>query len=169
MKRLSATKSISLILSTSIIWANIAKYNCETFVSHKVNIIDIINIYYPGKYSRRKFSISDKYYAKNQCTILGGLTTHSLCLARHDIYTHQTCFKSINPYHANSNYLNFHPLEVVFRYREPQHQAAENYCLIWAQLFAWFEIHRTCCLIILLWPIATRPFRLKIGQLHCKT
>ena len=34
---------------------------------------------------------------------------------------------SNNPYPANLIYLNFHPLEVVSRYHDPQLQAAENY------------------------------------------
>ena len=33
----------------------------------------------------------------------------------------------INSYHIKLIYLNFHPLEVVFRYRDPQPQVAENY------------------------------------------
>ena len=32
-----------------------------------------------------------------------------------------------NPYPANQIYLNFHPLEVVSRYRDPQLQVDENY------------------------------------------
>ena len=32
-----------------------------------------------------------------------------------------------NPYPANLLYLNFHPLEVVSRYRDPQLQVGENY------------------------------------------
>ena len=36
----------------------------------------------------------------------------------------------INPYPSESIYLNFLPLEVVSRYRDPQLQVAENYsCL----------------------------------------
>ena len=33
----------------------------------------------------------------------------------------------LNPYPAKLLYLNFHPLEVVSRYRDPQLQVAENY------------------------------------------
>ena len=33
----------------------------------------------------------------------------------------------INPYPAKLNNLNFQPLEVVSRYRDPQLQVAENY------------------------------------------
>ena len=33
----------------------------------------------------------------------------------------------INPLHAELSDVNFHPLEVVFRYRDPQLQVAENY------------------------------------------
>ena len=36
----------------------------------------------------------------------------------------------INPYPAKLMYLNFHPLEVVSRYRDPQLQVGENFlCL----------------------------------------
>ena len=35
--------------------------------------------------------------------------------------------KNVNPYHAKVVYLNFYPLKVVSRYRDPQHQVAENY------------------------------------------
>ena len=43
----------------------------------------------------------------------------------------------INYYPAKLINLNFHPLEVVFRYRDPQLQVGENkpYFLIWDQLF----------------------------------
>ena len=34
---------------------------------------------------------------------------------------------AINPYLANLIYLNFQPLEVVSRYRDPQPQVVENY------------------------------------------
>ena len=33
----------------------------------------------------------------------------------------------INPLPAKLSYLNFHPLEVVSRYRDPQLQVGENY------------------------------------------
>ena len=33
----------------------------------------------------------------------------------------------VNPYPAKLIYLNFHPLEVVSRYRDPQLQVAEKY------------------------------------------
>ena len=33
----------------------------------------------------------------------------------------------INPYPAKLIYLNFHPLEAVSRYRDPQPQVGENY------------------------------------------
>ena len=35
--------------------------------------------------------------------------------------------QSVNPYPAKLIYLNFQPLEVVHRYRNPQLQVAENY------------------------------------------
>ena len=35
--------------------------------------------------------------------------------------------KRVNPYPAKLIYLNFQPLEVVSRYRDPQLQVAENY------------------------------------------
>ena len=34
---------------------------------------------------------------------------------------------AVDPYHAKLINLNFHPLEVVSRYRDPQLQVAENY------------------------------------------
>ena len=34
---------------------------------------------------------------------------------------------SINTYPAELNYLNFQPLEIVSRYRDPQTQVVENY------------------------------------------
>ena len=34
---------------------------------------------------------------------------------------------TVNPYPAKVIYLNFHPLEVVFRFRDPQPQVVENY------------------------------------------
>ena len=37
---------------------------------------------------------------------------------------------AINLYPAKLNNLNFHPLEVVSRYRDPQLQVAENYCYL---------------------------------------
>ena len=33
----------------------------------------------------------------------------------------------VNPYHAELIYLNFQPLEVVSRHRDPQPQVVENY------------------------------------------
>ena len=33
----------------------------------------------------------------------------------------------LNPFPAKLSYLNFHPLKVVSRYREPQLQVGENY------------------------------------------
>ena len=33
----------------------------------------------------------------------------------------------INPFPAKLSYLNFHPLEVVSRYRDPQLQVGENF------------------------------------------
>ena len=35
--------------------------------------------------------------------------------------------ESVNAYPAKLIYLNFYPLEVVSRYRDPQLQVAENY------------------------------------------
>ena len=40
-----------------------------------------------------------------------------------NIHTH----KAFNPYPAKLFYLNFHPLVVVSRYRDPQPQVVENY------------------------------------------
>ena len=39
----------------------------------------------------------------------------------------QCCEGLSNPHAAKSTYLNFHPLEVVSRYRDPQLQVAQNY------------------------------------------
>ena len=36
------------------------------------------------------------------------------------------CGSSLIPFHAKVSYLNFQPLEVVSRYRNPQLQVAEN-------------------------------------------
>ena len=38
--------------------------------------------------------------------------------------------RSLNPYPATFNNLNFHQLEVVSRYRDPQRQVGENYCYL---------------------------------------
>ena len=48
----------------------------------------------------------------------------------------------INPYPAKLNNLNFQPLEVVPRYRDPQLQVAENtdICLIRHKTFANFDV-----------------------------
>ena len=49
----------------------------------------------------------------------------------------------INPYPAKVIYLNFHPLEVVSRYRDTQLQVAENYwylCIICHQTFANIDV-----------------------------
>ena len=35
-----------------------------------------------------------------------------------------------NPYHAEYIYSNFHPPEVVYRYRDPQPQVVENYSFL---------------------------------------
>ena len=37
---------------------------------------------------------------------------------------------AVNTYHAMLIYLNFQPLEVVSRYRDPQLQVAENYAYL---------------------------------------
>ena len=37
------------------------------------------------------------------------------------------CYSTFNPCPAKLIYLNFHPLEVVSRYRDPQLQVAKNY------------------------------------------
>ena len=42
-------------------------------------------------------------------------------------------YTCINPLPARVSNLNFHPLEVVSRYRDPQLQVAEI-CLIWNQI-----------------------------------
>ena len=52
------------------------------------------------------------------------ITIPSVCIFISYTATH--CDK-INPYSAKINYLNFHPLVVVSRYREPQLQVGENY------------------------------------------
>ena len=36
----------------------------------------------------------------------------------------------VNPSNAKSSYFNFHPLEVVSRYRDSQLQVGENYCYL---------------------------------------
>ena len=56
------------------------------------------------------------------------LTTAKEC---HFLVDHQASHvrytaSRINPFPARASYLNFHPLEVVFRYREPQLQVGEN-------------------------------------------
>ena len=38
----------------------------------------------------------------------------------------------VNPYPANLIYLNFRPLEVVSRYRDPQLQVGENYSYLFS-------------------------------------
>ena len=37
---------------------------------------------------------------------------------------------AVNPLHAKLSYLNFHPLEAVSRYRDPQLQVDDNYAYI---------------------------------------
>ena len=39
-------------------------------------------------------------------------------------------YVSTNPYPANLIYLNFQPLKVVSRYRDPQPQVVENYSYV---------------------------------------
>ena len=48
----------------------------------------------------------------------------------------------INPYPAELIYLNFHPLEVVSGYRDPQLQVAENYSHLFnlSTIFANFDV-----------------------------
>ena len=43
---------------------------------------------------------------------------------------------TVNAYHAKLSYLNFQPLEVVFRYRDPQLQVGENYSYLFILFFA---------------------------------
>ena len=43
--------------------------------------------------------------------------------------------RDVDPYHATVIYLNFHPLEVVSRYREPQLQVGENYSYLFNLIF----------------------------------
>ena len=43
-------------------------------------------------------------------------------------------YNKVNPYPAKLIYLNFHSLEVVSRYRNPQLQVAENYSQRFANL-----------------------------------
>ena len=44
------------------------------------------------------------------------------------LYKNQQSFKlTPNPHLAKLIYLNFHPLEIVSRYRDPQLQVSENY------------------------------------------
>ena len=45
---------------------------------------------------------------------------------------------SIDPFPAKVIYLNFQPLEVVSRYRDPQLQVAENYSYL-------FNLHTNIC------------------------
>ena len=45
---------------------------------------------------------------------------------------------AFNPYPVKLNHLNFQPLEVVSRYRDPQLQVAENYAYL-------FNLNE-CCL-----------------------
>ena len=48
--------------------------------------------------------------------------------SNHALVPHWLC--PVNPLSARLYYLNFHPLEVVSRYRDPQLQVGENYpCL----------------------------------------
>ena len=42
-------------------------------------------------------------------------------------WRHANCIINFNPSTAKLKNLNFHPLEVVRRYRDPQLQAGENY------------------------------------------
>ena len=41
--------------------------------------------------------------------------------------TRGTCYSDGNSFLAKLSYLNFHPLEIVSRYRDPQLQVDENY------------------------------------------
>ena len=50
-----------------------------------------------------------------------------------------------NPYPAKLDYLNFHPLEVVSRYRGPPLQVAENYSYLFN---LWFILCKSWCLNI---------------------
>ena len=43
---------------------------------------------------------------------------------------------NVTAYHAKLIYLNFQPLEVVFRYRDPQLQVGENYSYLFNLFFA---------------------------------
>ena len=50
-----------------------------------------------------------------------------LCaLTAHNIDSQKDTGGSSNPWSAKLNNLNFHPLEVVFSYRDPQLQVGEN-------------------------------------------
>ena len=46
-----------------------------------------------------------------------------------------------NSYLAKLYYLNFHPLEVVSRYRDPQLQVAENYSYFWLPVIKLIKIN----------------------------
>ena len=43
------------------------------------------------------------------------------------VYTKDSSVVRVNPLTAKVFNLNFHPLEVVFRWRDPQLQVSENY------------------------------------------
>ena len=45
----------------------------------------------------------------------------------HGFIQYIPAFNHVNPHPAEVIYLNFQPLEVVSRYRDPQLQVAENY------------------------------------------
>ena len=50
--------------------------------------------------------------------------------------------KSLNPYPAKVIYLNFQPLEVVSRYRDPQPQVIENYSYLFeTETFTNLAVH----------------------------
>ena len=66
------------------------------------------------------------------------LITFTLCV--YPVCSHKP---NVNPYPANLIYSNFHPLEVVCRYRDPQLQVGENY----SYLFRFRQqICKCCCL-----------------------
>ena len=46
---------------------------------------------------------------------------------QNEMLSDKTNVEFINPYPAKVIYLNFHPLEIVSRYRDPQLQVGENY------------------------------------------
>ena len=89
--------------------------------------------YITGKYQK---PISNGWHWHDCLTSVIWGSSHSLHVTQHHQHWPFTREAVLN--------LNFHPLEVVSRYRDPQHQAGENYstqiCLIWDQPFANLDV-----------------------------